>query len=396
MPRSVLAAVLAVRLFDEANAFVLPGTFESLRADIGLSYAQASSSFVAIAAGAVAGTATTIAADYRSRRVICSAGAFGYAASLVLIGVAGSYPVVLVGSFLVGVASTAMVDASDVALADLAGDDLERRLTTQNLLGSIGDLLGPALVVGALALGLSWRICFFAAAVLVALYGAWLATLRFPPPHPQGDGHSVRGAIRSVAGDPFVWLAGSVTMLLGPLDEPLLAFLIAHLEHARGLTGAGATLIASFSVVGAFLGYATLRRRDGQLSADAALLAAAVTGLVVAPGPVSASVASLLVGTFLVRVWIDVQARVLTVRPGQAGTVKAVVTVIETVGWVLPLLAGAVADRVDVTAGLASYAAMAWALAAAGALLHRAGRSRRAPVAHPDDGAPARPVRETV
>ncbi|HEX6568272.1 MAG TPA: MFS transporter [Acidimicrobiales bacterium] len=396
MPRSLLAAVLAVRLFDEANAFVLPGTFESLRADIGLTYSQASSSFVAIAVGAVAGTATTVAADYRSRRVICSAGAVGYAASLVVIGVAASYPVVLVGAFLVGVASTAMVDASEVALADLAGDDLERHLTTQNALGSIGDLLGPALVVGALALGLSWRICFFAAGVLVALYGAWVATLRFPPPHPRDDGHSVRGAVRSVASDPVVWLAGSVTMLLGPLDEPLLAFLIAHLEHARGLTAAGATLIASFSVAGAFVGYATLRRRDGLLPADATLLAAAVSGLVVAPGPVVASVASLLVGTFLVRVWIDVQARVLTVRPGQAGTVKAVVTVVETIGWVLPLLAGAVADRVDVTAGLASYAAIAWALAAAAALLHRAARSRRGAPVRPGEGQPAGPVRETV
>ncbi|HEV7759133.1 MAG TPA: hypothetical protein VGO78_09095 [Acidimicrobiales bacterium] len=68
MPRSVLAAVLAVRLLDESSAFVLPGTFESLRADLGLSYSQASSSFVAIAVGAVAGTAATVAADYRSRR----------------------------------------------------------------------------------------------------------------------------------------------------------------------------------------------------------------------------------------------------------------------------------------------------------------------------------------
>jgi hypothetical protein len=65
------------------------------------------------------------------------------------------------------------------------------------------------------------------------------------------------------------------------------------------------------------------------------------------------------------------------VRPGQAGTVKAVVTVIETVGWGLPLLAGAVADRVDVTAGLATYAAIAWALAAAGTILHRGSRRRR-------------------
>lgn len=377
-PRSVLAGLLTVRLLDEANAFVLPGTFESMRADIGLSYSQASSAFLAIAVGAVAGSATTIAADYRSRRVICAAGAVGYAMALVAIGSAPSFVVVLAGSFLVGVASTAMVDTAEVALADVAGDDLERHLTTQNVLGSIGDLVGPALVVGTVGLGLSWRACFYAAAVLVAAYGAWLATLPFPPPHPTADGDTVRGAMWSVVRDPVVWLAGAVTMLIGPLDEPLLAFMIAHLENARGLTAAGATAIATLSVVGAFVGYATLRRRRGQLPADALLLALATTGVVIAPETVTASVASLLVGTFLVRVWIDVQARVLTVRPGQAGTVKAVVAVVETVGWLLPLLAGVIADRVDVTAGLAAYAVFAWALVAAGAALHRA-TSRRPP-----------------
>jgi fucose permease len=239
------------------------------------------------------------------------------------------------------------------------------QLTTQNLLGSTGDLLGPAVVVGVAALGVSWRWSFVVTAALVAGYGLWLATLRFPPPHPGGDGETVRGALLSVARDPVVWLAGLVALLLGPLDEPLLAFMIAHLVDARGLTEAGATVVATLSVVGGFAGYATLRVRPSALPVDAALLATATTAVVVAPGPVTASVASLLIGLFLIRVWIDLQARILRVRPGQTGTVKAVVTVIETFGWGLPVLAGVVADHLDVTAGLASYAVMAWALAAA-------------------------------
>jgi fucose permease len=382
LPRSVLAAILAVRLLDESSAFVLPGTFESLRADLGLSYSQASSSFVAIAVGAVAGTAATVAADYRSRRVICSAGALAYAVALVTIGAAGSYPTVLVGSFVLGVASTALVDAAEIALADLVDeDDLERHLTTQNLLGSIGDLLGPAVVVGAAGLGVSWRWSFHVTAVLAAAYGVWLATLRFPPPHPDGHDETVRGTLLSVAGDPRVWLAGGVSMLLGPLDEPLLAFLIAHLEDARGLTEAGATLIATFSVVGAFVAYATLRVRKGVLPVDAAGLAVATTVVVVAPDPVTASVASLLIGMFLIRVWIDLQARVLLLRPGQTGSVKAVVTVVETFGWGLPVLAGVVADHLDVTAGLASYAVMAWALTAAALALATFSGRRPSPAA---------------
>jgi MFS family permease len=383
VPRSVLAAVLAVRMVDESSTFIVPGTFESLRADVGLTYAQASSAFVAIAVGALAGTAATVAADRHSRRLICTAGAGGYAVALALIGAADSYSLFLAGAFVLGVASTALVDTAEIALADLAPDedDLERRLTTQNVLGSVGDLLGPAVVVGVAAIGISWRWSFVVAAVLVALYGAWLATLPFPPPHPSASEETIRGTLRSVAGDPLVWLAGAASMLLGPLDEPLLAFLIAHLEDARGLTSAGATAIATLSVVGGFVGYATLRVRKGVLPVDAALLAVSATAVVLAPEAITAAIASGLIGVFVIRVWIDLQARTLLLRPGQAGAVKALVNVVETVGWALPLLAGAIADHLDVTAGLASYAVMAWALALAAFGLSsratKAGRGRR-------------------
>ncbi len=368
-------ALLAVRLLDESTSFVLPGTFESLRADLDLTYSQASSAFLAIAVGAVAGGLATVAADYRSRRVIAGGGAFASAAALLVVGAADSYALLLAGAFMVGAASTAMVDTCEIALADLAGDDLENHLTVQNVWGSVGDLLGPAIVVAVAALGLSWRVAYVVGAGLVLLYGVWLTSLPFPPPHPHQDGHRVSRAMASVLSDPAVWLAGTAVMLLGPLDEPMLAFLIAHLQQARGLTETGATLIAALSVVGAFVGYATLRRWTSALALDAALLALATSALVAAPDALTASGGSLLVGVFLVRVWVALQARVLRVRPGQAGTVKAVVALVETVGWGLPLLAGAVADRTNVTAGVATYAAVAWALAGVAVLLVRASRT---------------------
>lgn len=371
----MLVALLAVRLLDESTSFVLPGTFESLRADLDLTYAQASSAFLAIAVGAVAGGLATVAADYRSRRAIAGGGAFASAAALLVIGTADSYGLLLAGAFMVGAASTAMVDTCEIALADLAGDDLEKHLTVQNLWGSVGDLLGPAIVVTVAALGLSWRVSYVVGAGLVLLYGAWLASLPFPPPHPHPDGHRVGGAVTSVLRDPAVWLAGTAVMLLGPLDEPMLAFLIAHLQQARGLTETGATLIAALSVVGAFVGYATLRRWKNAPALDVALLAMATSALVAAPDALTASGVSLLVGVFLVRVWVALQARVLRIRPGQAGTVKAAVALIETAGWGLPLVAGAVADHANVTAGLGTYAAVAWALAGVTVLLVRASRT---------------------
>jgi hypothetical protein len=205
---------------------------------------------------------------------------------------------------------------------------------------------------------------------------------------------TVRGALWAVATDPVVWLVALVGTLLNPLDEPLLAFLVAHLEDARGVTAAGATLVATLSVVGAFGGYVTLRRRRAALAVDAALLAVATTAVVVAPTAWTAGIAAFLVGVFLVRVWIDVQARQLLVRPGQAGSVKAMVTVVETVGLCLPVVAGVIADHLGVTAGLATFAGLAWALSLAAAVLVRqtgAGRGRRPGRRRPAGRSPDRP-----
>jgi MFS family permease len=366
-----------VRLLDEAGQFVLPGTAEALRADIGLTYIQVSAAFVALAIGGLAGAPATYAADRRSRRVVCAGGAALAAVSLLLIA-ASTTPVVLaLGCFLGGVASTAMIDAGEIALADLAGDRLEHHLTTQNLLASVGDVVGPVIVVGVLALGGSWRWCFVVSALICGAYAVWLATLRFPPPVAVHGDDGVVSVLRSVLADPVVWLLAVVAALLNPLDEPVLAFFIPHLVDARGIAPVAATVVASMSVVGGFVGYASLRPRPASLGVDAPALATSVTACVVAPEPITAAMASAAMGVFIVRVWIDVQRRMLTIRPGRAGAVKAMIGVVETGGLVLPLLAGVVADAAGVTAGLATFAAMAWILAAAAVAIPRRTRCVR-------------------
>jgi hypothetical protein len=128
------------------------------------------------------------------------------------------------------------------------------------------------------------------------------------------------------------------------------------------------------TVVGAFVGYVSLRARPAHLAVDAPVLAAATVACVVAPDAATATIASAAVGVFLARVWVDVQRRSLSVRPGQAGTVRAVMTVIESGALALPLVAGVAADAFGPSAGLAALAAMACALAAAGVALHARAR----------------------
>ena len=94
-----------------------------------------------------------------------------------------SYLVLVAASFVIGVAASAMVDACELALVDVSGDDLPRMLGASNLMGSIGDLAGPAVIIAAAWLGFGWQAPFLLAAVLMAAYGVWLARSPLPPPH---------------------------------------------------------------------------------------------------------------------------------------------------------------------------------------------------------------------
>ena len=108
-------------------------------------------------------------------------------------------------------------------------------------MGSIGDLAGPAVIVAAAWFGFGWQAPFLLAAVLMAAYGVWLARSPLPPPHHHDERESPHRAVASILRDRRVWLFGVMAMLLGPLDEPFLAFLIAHLQRTDGMSRTLAT-----------------------------------------------------------------------------------------------------------------------------------------------------------
>lgn len=370
----MVVALLAARLMDELGGFLPAGAFESFRTDLHLDYTHASAVLVAAAPGAIVGNVFSIAADHRSRRVIATLGAAGDAVALLGYAAGHTFAVLVLASFLLGMMATALVDGSELALADLAGDDLVENLARANMLGSIGDLAGPALLIGAAAVGVGWRGTFVVAAVAMALYAAWLATLPLPPPRAEVRAAGAREGLRAALRSPWVWYLGVIAFLAAPLDEALLAFVIADLQQAHGLGTGAATAIASLSIVGTLVGFATVSRHTS-LVADVALATTSVVLLALGPVPVIA-VAAFAFGIGLGRTWVVVHTRVLSVMPGRGGTVSAVVSTIEFTGFVLPLLAGRAADHAGVRAALLVEAAIAVALLLVVAIGERA-RGRR-------------------
>ena len=364
---SALAAVLLVRLADEAAVFLPFGALESFRADLGLTYAQAGTVLAAIAPGAVVGGVFVAAADRFSRRVITAGGAFGFALSLTMFATGASFAMLALAGFVMGVASTAMVDGAEVALVDLAGDDLRRYLARSNLLATAGDLLGPALLAAAAVAGLSWRAAFGAGALLMGIYALALTGAPLPPPardeevEVDADGGRRRPGLAAVLRDPAVWVMGLIGLLMVPFDEPLVGFTIALLENDRGASAAAATLVAFVGISGGVLAFAVVARQfEGVpdhrllLGAVAAMTAGAVA-IAVAPVLPVVAVGALVTSVGLNLAWLAVQHRSLTLRPGQVGTTKAVLGTIESTGFWIPVAVGVIADRAGLTLAVGSF-----------------------------------------
>ncbi|HEV3365536.1 MAG TPA: MFS transporter [Acidimicrobiia bacterium] len=369
---SALAAVLLVGLVDESAWFLPFGALESFRADLDLSYRQAGTVLALVAPGELVGGVFSAAADRYSRRVIAAGGAFGFAASLAMFALGGSFWPLALAAFLMGIASTAMVEAAQVALVDLAGEDLRPFLARSNLLGVIGGLLGPALLGVVAALGLSWRAAFWAASALLCGYGVALAGVPLPSPAPaptEGDPDAPRSTLVAVVRDPAVWVVGFMGLVLGVFDEPLNGFTIALLEQDRGASTSVAALVAMVGVSGGLLSYTVLARRLETVAEHRLLVGSAVAMAVGAvmvalvPILVVVALASFVIAVGLNLAWLAVQHRSLTLRPGQVGTTSAVLGAIETCGFWVPSAIGAVADRVGLASAVGAFAVLGAVLA---------------------------------
>ncbi len=363
-PLVFVATLLFARFADEWFTFLPAGTLEPVRADLGLTYAQGGVLLSALGSGGLIGHGFTVAADYVNRRWLAGFGALGYGLCMLLFASADSFLVLVLASVAWGAASDAFVHGLEVALVDAAGEDLAPALGRMNALASVGDLLGPLMLAGAALAGVGWRTLFATGGLLMVAYAALIMAQRFPPPQPPEEARTPWRGVLAVARDRRVLLLAMVDGLYGLLDEPLLAFVIAYLIAARGLSAEVATLVAGLTVTGGIAGFlltAPLTRRFAPrplLIALAVVVGLTLAGLVFLPVTAAQAAAGLGLGLFGAAFYGVLQVEVYTLRPGQAGSTNAVVSTIGLAGLAFPPLVGAVADRAGLLAGLALYAAV--------------------------------------
>jgi len=363
LPSALIVALLAARTADECAGFLTPGAFESFHRELGLSYSGASFVLVVAAPGAILGNVFTVLGDHRSRRAIGASGAIGYAAALIAFGTAQSMPVLAIASFALGMSATALVHGTELALVDLAGDDVTAYFARGMVFGAAGGVLGPALLVLAAATRFGWRGAFLACAAPMAAYGVWLARLPLQPPsHPEPQ-RAFR-ALRPILRDVRVWYCGLLALILAPLQHPFTAFLIAYLERVRGVSTALATAVPIAWVAGSVIAAAAASRRGTRprgraMRVNALLLLAATLGATTIPSIPVIVVCVFLNGFALTRFMLALKTLLVTLHPQRVGSVSAVVTTTEFAGFMLPILAGALADTYGLAAGFGFYAAVA-------------------------------------
>jgi predicted MFS family arabinose efflux permease len=356
LPHGLLASLLLVDLADEWFTFLPAGAMESIRADLGLSYAQAGLLLALLPAGGVLGVVLMAAADFVSRRALGAGGAFVFAVCMLVFATGRSFVALAIASFVWGASSDAFVHATQLALAELAGDELDGILARTNLLGSVGELLGPLTLAGAVGLGLGSRSVFAFGGVLMLAYAAWLAMQRLPPPRP--DGSTPWSVVRAVGRDVRVWRLAAIWALSALLEMPYLGFLIATLEETRGVSAAVATLLVVSVFAGGIATYAALAVVSRQFSERSRFVVASIGLLVTtilmlaAPWALAVSVVGIGFGAATALLWVALQSASFRLRPGQVGTTQAVVSGLSTVRIVIPPLIGVAADRLGLGAAM--------------------------------------------
>lgn len=317
-----------------------------------------------------------VAADHVSRRLLASLGALAYGLALISFGAAHSLPVMLLAAFAWGAASDAFIHGCEVALVDLAGEDLPKALARMNAWASAGDLLGPLALAACALLGLGWRGAFLGSGVLMVGYAAWLASQDLPGPHPRDSRAPPLAGVLSALKDRRLLHLALVLGLFGLLDEPLDGFVIAYLERVRGLPPQLATAPVVAILIGGMAGYGGFERFGGgrrprHVVLAAALLAAALPAVLFLPFLPLQVAAGFVFGAAGAVFYTTLQARILDLRPGQAGTASAVASLLGMAAMGFPALVGFTADAYGLGAGVGLYAAVPLVILALLALWRR-------------------------
>jgi FSR family fosmidomycin resistance protein-like MFS transporter len=350
---------LVIELLDELVDGVGGAAYPLIRNDLHLSYVQVGllltipntiSSLIEPILG--------ILGDLGQRRQLILGGGVAFAFALLLISLSHHFFGLLAAFVLFYPASGSFVSLSQATLMDIEPTRHEQNMARWVLAGSVGNVLGPLALAGAIALNQSWRSVFLILAVLTVLLVGILwkspsATLTASPQVDQpiqsfNDG--IRQAINALKRRNVVrWL--TLLQFSDLMLDVLRGFLALYFVDVVGASNTQAsfavTVWLGFGLLGDFLLIPLLERVPGlvylRLSAII-VLCLYPAFLVVSNLNVKLIILGLL--GFLNAGWYSIlQGRLYTAMPGQSGTVMTLNNLAGFVGGFAPLVLGWVAQQ---------------------------------------------------
>jgi MFS transporter, FSR family, fosmidomycin resistance protein len=363
----LLVIWLAIEFVDELVFGVQDSALPLIRGDLGLSYAAIGLLLSApnLAANLIEIPIGLLADSPRRRGFVLAGGAL-FTAALVGVAVAPGFGVLLAALAVLYPASGAFVALSQADLMDADTSRREQNMARWNLVGSMGALAGPALLVAAVFVGAGWRGAYAAMAVVaaVALGGLALTAKRAEAHAGAGERSlavAVRAALRALARRDVLrnlLLLEVSDLMLDVLTGYLALYFVDVLGEPAWVGALVVGVRIAAGLAGDFLTIQVLERVGGlalvRVTAAAALVAYPLFLLV--PGVVAKLVALALL-SLLTAGWYPVlQARLYESLPGQSGAQLAIGNVFRIAATPIPLLIGLAAARFGLGSALWIFA----------------------------------------
>jgi MFS transporter, FSR family, fosmidomycin resistance protein len=319
-------------------------------------------------------------ADAGRRRRLVFGGGVVFACSLFLTALAPGFAWLLLAFLVFAPASGAFVSLSQAALMDLAPDRHESNMARWVLAGSIGVLLGPVILAGALAAGLGWRPVFLLLGALTLPLIVLTRVLPFAESPAQPLEQTLRAALGALRRGRVLrlLLLLELTDLLGDVFIGFLALYLVDVAGIRPLVAAAAVGVWSVAGLAGDAGLVLLLERVSgalYLRASALLVLIAFPVFLLAPDLRVKLAAVAVLGLSHTGWYAIPKARLFTELSGSSGAALALSNLAGLAGELSPLLIGLLAQRLGLGAAL-------WALLIAPVAVLALPREREAPDAN--------------
>lgn len=299
-----------------------------------------------------------ILGDVWKRRVLVLAGGVGFALACYLTAVSGSFWPLLISHILFFPSSGAFVSLSQATLMDSDPSRHEYNMARWTFAGSVGVVIGPLALGGALLLGLGWRPVYVLFGTLALLLVVVASRFHFPNgAEANGDSgeqvsfvQGLRNALKAARRiDVLRWLLllEFADLLMDVLLGYLALYMVDVADVTPGQAGVAVAVWSAVGLLGDLLLIPLLERVKGltYLRFSAAIELVLFAAMLQTPWYAGKLVLLGLLGFFNSGWYAILQGRLYSAMPGQSGATMAVGNVFGIAASVLPLGLGLIAER---------------------------------------------------